>query len=220
VRDLLFDLQLFAGTDDEDTGADSQTSDTGQETNGEDTTDGPDNPDKSFSQAELDRILKNRLERERKKWQEEAEERERKAKMDETERLKSEKEEAEKKAEQLEEAANKRLIAAEAKLKASELGITDPNAAVKLADFADVEVSEDGNVTGVEDALKLAVEQYPILKQAAQNTTPGAGRGSNPGRSTSTKNPWAKETWNLTEQGRLLRDDSDLAKRLKAEAGK
>lgn len=33
------------------------------------------------------------------------------------------------------------------------------------------------------------------------------------------KNPWAKDSFNLTEQGKILREDSEKAKRMKAEAG-
>jgi hypothetical protein len=32
-------------------------------------------------------------------------------------------------------------------------------------------------------------------------------------------NPWKKETLNLTEQARLLREDPELAKQMKAAAG-
>lgn len=46
-------------------------------------------------------------------------------------------------------------------------------------------------------------------------TAPG-GRGS-PG--SSGKNPWAKDTRNMTEQGRIERENPTLAARLKAEAG-
>ena len=35
-----------------------------------------------------------------------------------------------------------------------------------------------------------------------------------------TKNPFASETWSLTEQGRLLRTDPDMYARLKAQANR
>jgi hypothetical protein len=46
----------------------------------------------------------------------------------------------------------------------------------------------------------------------AQNQGGGGGGGL--------KNPWAKDTFNLTEQGTILKSDPALAKRLKAAAGK
>lgn len=46
------------------------------------------------------------------------------------------------------------------------------------------------------------------------------GGGTNPpGPGNTEPNPWKPETWNLTQQGRLLRDDPTKATRLKAEAG-
>ncbi|HEY9659398.1 MAG TPA: hypothetical protein V6C65_13155, partial [Allocoleopsis sp.] len=40
----------------------------------------------------------------------------------------------------------------------------------------------------------------------------GGGKGVN-------KNPWAKDSFNLTEQGRIFKQNPDLAHRLMAEAG-
>jgi hypothetical protein len=50
----------------------------------------------------------------------------------------------------------------------------------------------------------------------------GGGAASNPGGAgmggRSVKNPFRKESWNLTEQMRLLKSDPGLAARLKAAA--
>lgn len=50
----------------------------------------------------------------------------------------------------------------------------------------------------------------------SKQTPPGARP---PGEGDSGKNPWKKETRNLTEQGRITREDPALAARLKKEAG-
>jgi hypothetical protein len=54
---------------------------------------------------------------------------------------------------------------------------------------------------------------------ARDNAGGGAG-GNGGGGSDKVTNPWKTETFNLTEQGRINRDDPELAKRLKAAAGK
>jgi len=49
----------------------------------------------------------------------------------------------------------------------------------------------------------------------------GGGGGANPiGAGGGQKNPWKKETFNLTEQGKLLRENPALAKSMIVEAGK
>ena len=45
--------------------------------------------------------------------------------------------------------------------------------------------------------------------------SPAEGRDQSPG---GIKNPWSKEHFNLTEQGRILRENPDLAKQLQAQA--
>jgi hypothetical protein len=46
------------------------------------------------------------------------------------------------------------------------------------------------------------------------------GDGTNPpGADHTEANPWKKETWNLTMQGKILREDPAKATRMKAEAG-
>lgn len=47
----------------------------------------------------------------------------------------------------------------------------------------------------------------------------GTGAGATGGGGKAQINPWAKATRNLTEQGRILRTNPELASRLKAEAG-
>lgn len=113
--------------------------------------------------------------------------------------------------------AQKLLIKAEIKAQAAELGIVDAEAAEALADLSGVKVGDDGTVEGVKEALTALLEAKPYLKGAP----PKVGSPSNPPGATNTgeKNPWSKDHFNLTEQGRILREDPAKAQRLMAEAG-
>jgi hypothetical protein len=69
---------------------------------------------------------------------------------------------------------------------------------------------------GLDDQLKTLKETDPYLfgdsgKVGGGTNPPGAGTGE--------ANPWKKETWNLTQQGKILREDPAKATRMKAEAG-
>lgn len=51
------------------------------------------------------------------------------------------------------------------------------------------------------------------------NSFGGGAEGGSPLDGAATKNPWKKETWNLTEQSKIYQKDPQLAARLKAAAG-
>lgn len=51
------------------------------------------------------------------------------------------------------------------------------------------------------------------------NQPSGGGATGHDGNGKSKNNPWAKDSFNLTEQGRISRDEPEVAKKLKAEAG-
>ena len=63
-----------------------------------------------------------------------------------------------------------------AKLQA-ELGIIDLEAVLKLADLSDVEITEDGKVEGLKEALEAVLEAKPYLKG---QPTPARSVGGNP----------------------------------------
>lgn len=72
----------------------------------------------------------------------------------------------------------------------------------------------DGKPIGVDDVIKPYKESSPMLFQKQQQKyKPGAGDGGNH------VNPFAKDTWNLTEQGRLYKENPAQAKELAAAAG-
>jgi Phage minor structural protein GP20 len=147
-------------------------------------------------QSKVDEIVKKRLERERKKYAdydelkaklaefEKAEEERKKAEMSELERLQSELAELQKKAQEAEEvknktleSANQRLIKAEFKLIAKEMGVRKEaiDDAFVLADLSGVEVDDDGNVQGVKEALESLKKSKAYLfgGQNYADPTPG-----------------------------------------------
>jgi hypothetical protein len=76
------------------------------------------------------------------------------------------------------------------------------------------EESTTNNLTALESIwqqhLQKAVEEKFKESGRSPNNTGGGGSGQT--------NPWKRETFNLTEQGRLLRDNPELARQLMAQA--
>ncbi len=78
-------------------------------------------------------------------------------------------------------------------------------------------VKLDGEqLLGLDDQLKALQQSDPYLfgdsgKVGSGTNPPGAGNPE--------VNPWKKETWNLTMQGKILLEDPAKATRMKAEAG-
>ena len=104
---------------------------------------------------------------------------------------------------------------------ASALGIKPERVAyaLKLADLSGVKVEDDMAVDqqAVTDALKKVLDDLPELAGTVVPTpaanppalVPPAGKD----------NPWSRDGFNLTEQGKILRSDPTRAARLMAEAG-
>lgn len=166
--------------------------------------------EKTFTQEELNEIIAKRVERERKKQAEldeklkrlealeRADEERRKAEMTEAERLKAEKEEAAKKAEEAaeqakkaQETANQRIVNTEIRSVARALNANDPNDVLALLDKSVVEIDDDGNVKGVEEAVKALKEAKPwMFKQPIGVDAVGGG---NPSKNTSISELATKE---------------------------
>lgn len=105
------------------------------------------------------------------------------------------------------------------KLKALEAGPNDVSDILPHIKQDAVVVGEDGTITGLEEQIKTLRESKPYLfrEQAADGTGGSKGAGAK-GSKDKNSNPWAKETFNLTQQGRLLRENPELAKSLQAQA--
>jgi len=107
---------------------------------------------------------------------------------------------------QLDFAIEKALAAAKAK---------NAKAVKALLDMEKVKLDGD-QLLGIDDQLKALQQSDPYLfgdsgKVGSGTNPPGAGNPE--------VNPWKKETWNLTLQGKILREDPAKATRMKAEAG-
>lgn len=72
----------------------------------------------------------------------------------------------------------------------------------------------DGKPIGIDDVIKPYKESSPMLFQKQQQMyKPGAGDSGG------SVNPFAKDTWNLTEQGRLYKENPAQAREMAAAAG-
>lgn len=101
----------------------------------------------------------------------------------------------------------------------------DPDLVASLMDKSKIEIDENGNVkAGLDDQIKALRESKAFLfiqkndgsgaKFKGAKPIEGSDKDSGGGQ----KNPWSKEHFNLTEQGRILRENPELAKQLMAAA--
>ena len=165
-------------------------------------------PDKTFTQAELDAVIADRLQREREKTKDYADlkkaadeyQKLKEAQMSETEKLKSKLEEAER------EKVRHEQQAANLKLEIDKLAILEELGLSK---------SWANRVKGatVEEIRQDAEE----LKKALGATGKTVGGGSNPPPGGGAENPWKRETFNLTKQAQILKENPALAQKLMSE---
>lgn len=94
----------------------------------------------------------------------------------------------------------------------------DPADVLAFIKKDDLKLEDDGAVKGLDDALKELRESKPYLfdegpklKGRTPNTEGATPEHTGP-------NPWKKETLNLTEQARILKQDPELAEKLKTQA--
>lgn len=183
--------------------------------------------DKTFTQADLDRIVGERLTREREKYKDYDTYKEKAGKYDESEanklseqeKLKKERDEANEKSTAALTTANKRLVTAELKLQAAAQGVpADRLAAVtKLTDLSSVNVDDNGDVSGVKEAIEACLKANAFLLAGVAG---GSNLEGNPaGNKGAQVNPWKKETFNLTQQAKLIKENLDMAKTMAAAAG-
>ncbi len=91
----------------------------------------------------------------------------------------------------------------------------DEDIVAGLVDREKLVVGKDGIIAGLDGQIKTLQESKPFLFKdshpAGYNPAHGGGEGM--------ANPFAKETFNLTKQGELLRSSPEQAKALAAAAG-
>ncbi len=119
--------------------------------------------------------------------------------------------------------------------KEAELGKARKESATKLAiikanpkDVSDIlphikqdsiTITEAGEISGLEEQLKTLKEGKPYLFNEEVPGGTGGSKGGGPRRGgNETKNPWAKDSFNLTEQGKLLKENPELAKQYQTAA--
>ena len=101
--------------------------------------------------------------------------------------------------------------------------VHDPDLVATLLDKSKIEIDENGNVkAGLDDQIKALRQSKAFLFVEKQDkgpqfkgATPAEGRDQVSG---GIKNPWSREHFNLTEQGRIMRENPELAKQLMAAA--
>lgn len=97
--------------------------------------------------------------------------------------------------------------------KLKEAGVLEPDYIIyKQGGLDKFTFDKDNNPIGVDDVLKPMKEASPHLFKIGGYTPAGGG---NPPAS----NPWAKDTWNMTEQGKMFRANPDQARQMAAAAG-
>lgn len=101
----------------------------------------------------------------------------------------------------------------EAAIQAKLTDVKHPELLVGKFDKSKLSVSEDGQVFGIDEQLVVIKETYKDLFVPPVRGKEPYNKDSNP---SGQKNPWSKEHFNLTEQGKLLRENPDLAKQLMA----
>lgn len=94
----------------------------------------------------------------------------------------------------------------------------DTDIVSSLFDRSKLILGEDGKVTGLDEQLKALKESKPFLFKPEDKKNPkykpNGGTGSD-----ASNNPFAKDTYNLTKQGQMLRENPEIAKAMAAEAG-
>lgn len=95
-------------------------------------------------------------------------------------------------------------------------GVLDPDYLIyKHGGIEKFNFDKENNPVGVDDVLKL----YKEDKGMAHLFKPEGGYKPAAGGQPPASNPFAKETFNMTEQGKLLRDNPEQARALAAAAG-
>lgn len=178
---------------------------------GQDNQDNKQAETKTFTQEELERVIAERLKREREKYKDYAElkkaaeelQKLKEAQMTEQEKLQAKLQEYERILQEKEREAKEAQIQATKMKVLTELGLP--------LDLAGRIFGED------EESIRQDAE---ALKKLLGIISKPIGGGTNPTTTNSgIQNPWRKETFNLTLQGKILKENPALAQKLMAEAG-
>ncbi|GIP57905.1 DUF4355 domain-containing protein [Paenibacillus woosongensis] len=165
-------------------------------------------------QARIDALIAKTIAKERSKAEADVEkaktEAEKLAKMNADQKAEYERQQREAKLAEREAEITKRELRASALETLAEKGL--PKGLADILNYTDADSTKE-SLEAVETAFRAAVEAG--VNERLKGNPPGGGGGN---RGAGQVNPWKKETFNLTEQGRILRDNPELAKQLKAAA--
>lgn len=75
-----------------------------------------------------------------------------------------------------------------------------------------------GEPADFDEAIEQIVSAYPQKDHILKGGNSGGGSGSGTGDG-GFKNPWSKEHWNMTEQGKLFKESPEKARQLAAQVG-
>lgn len=156
---------------DNDKGQDPKKADDQESTENEQQEEQQSTLDQAALAAELKKVRKEAASyRTKLRKAEEADEARKKAEMTETERIKAELAEAQTKAAEAEKQATETMLRMSVVSAAAVAGFNDPSDAWSMIDQATLEVSEDGTVTGVDEAIAELLKGKPYLAKSNKGT--------------------------------------------------
>lgn len=96
----------------------------------------------------------------------------------------------------------------------------NPKAVKALLDVESITL-KDEKLIGIDEQVNPLKDSDAYLFEQEENpNSPTIVAPGNPNGGTGTPNPFSKENWNLTEQGKLYKENPELYKSYKAQAGK
>ena len=165
--------------------------------------------DKTFTQDEVNRMMGQARRDARSQFSDYSELKSRAAKADEleqanlteAERLEVRVSDAEKRATDAQEQVSSAMIASEVKVRATQMGIVDPDAALLLLNKKNVAYNVTDGVSGVDDALAQLLEDKPYLRAGNRtpNINPETGQAAPPVRLSADQREAAR-LMNLTDE--------------------
>ena len=165
--------------------------------------------DKTFTQDEVNRMMGQARRDARSQFSDYSELKSRAAKADEleqanlteAERLEVRVTDAEKRATDAQEQVSSAMIASEVKVRATQMGIVDPDAAFLLLNKKNVAYNVTDGVSGVDDALAQLLEDKPYLRAGNRtpNINPETGQAAPPVRLSADQREAAR-LMNLTDE--------------------
>lgn len=92
--------------------------------------------------------------------------------------------------------------------------VQDEDIVVSLLDKEKIVLADDGSVAGLDEQIKEMQKEKAFLFIQQKEPTYKPNGGGNP-----VSNPWKKDSFNMTEQGKIYKENPALAKQMAADAG-